>query len=68
MPAGPIGPKWAAGSWEISTWEAGAWGGIAPVVINVVGGYRPTFDVVGRYQTFDIVGRYQPVLDVTGRL
>lgn len=29
MPAGPIGPNWASGSWPDTAWEAGSWGAVA---------------------------------------
>ncbi len=32
MPAGPIGPCWALGSWVVTAWEAGTWAGITPPI------------------------------------
>src|SRR6187549_3469006 len=37
MPAGPIGPRWALGSWPDTTWEAYSWYPQQFVVPNVVG-------------------------------
>lgn len=38
MPAGPIGSKWATGSWSDTCWEVGTWSSGAPTDVPGGGG------------------------------